>query len=168
MSKTYEEVIEQLQKESLAMVLYRNEEKKILIAKGPYWERYSLPCTRVTDSNAAYAYLNPILRKEFGINTQIKDYMELVRGFYKAEDGEYKNGNLICFLGEEYYDYPGKPNLEPEPEIFSEAQYVTLDELMALYEEEKVTEYTMYYALRLKEKEDGETVAPDEQEEPTE
>lgn len=148
--KPYEEIIEQLQKESLVFVVYHNDEGKFLIAKGPYFDRHSLPCTRVTDNNAAYAYLNPILQKEFGINTRIKDYVELVRGFYK-EENEYKIGNFICFLGEEYYEYPGKPNLTPNPEIFSDAKYVTLDEAKELYSQGQITEYTMYYLMRVHE-----------------
>ena len=149
--KPYEEIIEQLQKESLVFAAYYNDEGKLLIAKGPYFKRYSLPAVRVTDSDSTYTYLNPILQKEFGINAYIKDYIELVRGFYKAEDGEYKLGNFICFFANEYYDYPGKPNLTPNPEIFSEAKYVTYEELIQMYERDEVTEYTMYYAGRVKE-----------------
>lgn len=148
--KPYEEIIAELQKESLLFVAYHNDEGKILIAKGPYFKRFSLPAVRVTKPDASYTFLNPILRKEFGINTYIKDYIELVRGFYKAEDGQYKLGNLICLFAKEYYDYPGKPNLTPEPEIFSEAKYVTYEELIQMYERDEVTEYTMYYASRIK------------------
>ena len=149
--KPYEEIIEQLQKESLAFVVYHNNEGKILIAKGPFFKRFSLPAVRVTKSDATYSFLNPILRKEFGINTYIRDYIELVRGFYKTEEG-YKLGNFICFFANEYHDYPGKPNLTPEPEIFSEAKYVTHEELIQMYENDEVTEYTMYYVGRVQEK----------------
>lgn len=150
--KPYDEIMEQLMKESLAFAAYINEENKFLIAKGPYFDRFSLPCTKVTNSEtSAYAYLNPILRKEFGINARIKDYLELVRGFYKIND-EYKIGNLICFFCEEYYEYPGKPNLTPEPEIFSEAKYVSFDEAKELYSRGEITEYTMYYLSRIQEK----------------
>lgn len=148
--KSYEEIVEQLQKESLALVVYHNNEGKILIAKGPYFKRFSVPAVRIVKADASYTYLNPVLRKEFGINTYIKDYVELVRGFYKTEEG-YKLGNLICFFANEYHDYPGKPNLTPEPEIFSEAKYVTYEELIAMYERDEVTEYTMYYASRIEE-----------------
>lgn len=150
--KPYEEIIEELQKESLVFAAYYNDEGKVLIAKGPYFKRFSLPAVRVTQPDATYSYLNPILRKEFGINTYIKDYIELVRGFYKAEDGQYKLGNFICFFANEYHDYPGKPELTPEPEIFSEAKYVTHEELIQMYENDEVTEYTMYYVGRVQEK----------------
>lgn len=148
--KPYEEIMEQLQKESLVFVLYYNEENKLLISKGPAFDRYSIPYTRVTNPDASYAYLNPILQKEFGINTCIKDYVELVRGFYKTDDG-YKLGNMICFLSEEYKDYPGKPDLEAKPEVFSEAKYVTYEELVNMYEQGEVTEYTMYFVSRVQE-----------------
>lgn len=147
----YEEIIEQLQKESLIFAAYQNDEGKLLIAKGPYFKRFSLPAVRVTDQFSSYTYLNPVLQKEFGVNIYIKDYIELVRGFYKGEDGEYKLGNFVCFFGKEYHNYPGKPDLTPEPEIFLEAKYVTLEELTAMYENDEVTEYTMYYASRIKE-----------------
>lgn len=149
--KPYEQIIEQLQKDSLVLVVYANEEGKFLIAKGPYFNNFSLPCTKVTGTNSAYAYLNPILQKEFGINTRILDYVELVRGFYK-ENTELKIGNLICFLGEEYYEYPGKPNLTPNPEIFSESKYVTLEEANEMYKRGEINEYAMYYLHRVEEK----------------
>lgn len=138
------EVAQKLQKDSIAMALYRNSEGKFLICKTPYFNQYTLPCTPIDESQSVTYFLNPILENEFNIVPMITDYIETTRGVY-LKDGILSLGNIICI---KYKDYSRALNTIDsnimDSIIYNEKQYITYEQALDLYKTNQLSTYSMY------------------------
>lgn len=138
------EVAQRLQKDSIAMALYRNKEGKFLICKTPFFHQYTLPCTPIDDSQSVNYFLNPILEEEFNIVPIITDYIETTRGIY-LKNNKLSLGNIICI---KYTDYDNILNTVDknimDSVIYTEKQYVTYEEVLELYNNNQINSYSMY------------------------
>lgn len=138
------EVVQKLQKDSIAMALYRNSEGKFLICKTPFFNQYTLPCTPIDESQSVTYFLNPILEQEFNIVPMITDYIETTRGIY-LKNNKLSLGNIICI---KYKDYSRMLKAVDEnimdSIIYTEKQYITYEQALELYNSNKINSYSMY------------------------
>lgn len=146
-----EEALKNLKRDGLIFGVYISEDNKILICKTPFFHQLSLPCVKLNEGEDISYQFDPMFRNEFQITPEIKQYLELTRGFYE-ENNIGKNGNFICLHIEEYAEYPlkKKPMLKPSGN-YSEMQYITYEEALELYHKNEITNYSMFYIFRIKE-----------------
>ena len=138
------EVVKKLQKNALAMALYKNKEDKYLICKTPYFNQFTLPCIPVDETKSITYFLNPILEEEFNIVPMITNYLETIRGVYLKET-YLTIGNILCI---QYKDY--KSEIQSKDEnitnsiIYTEKQYISYEQALQLYSTNKLNPYSMY------------------------
>lgn len=138
------EVAQKLQKDSIAMALYRNSEGKFLICKTPFFNQYTLPCTPIDESQSITYFLNHILEEEFNLVPMITNYIETTRGIY-FKNNKLSLGNIICI---KYTDYNKLLNTVDknimDSVIYTEKQYITYEQALDLYNNNKINTYSMY------------------------
>lgn len=137
------EVAQKLQKDSIAMALYRNQEGKFLICKTPFFNQYTLPCTPIDETQSITYFLNPMLEIEFHLVPMITDYIETTRGIYLKE-GKLSLGNIICIKYKDYKNPLQQENNLSESSVYTEKQYITYQQAIELYNSKELSEYAMY------------------------
>lgn len=138
------EVVQKLQKNAIALGLYRNREGKFLICKTAFFNQYTLPCIIVNEKQSVTYFLNPVLEKEFNLVPMISNYMETTRGVY-YKDKALTLGNIICIKYEDYdTSFVNKDTNILDSLEYKEKQYVTYEEAVKLYKANKLSSYSMY------------------------
>lgn len=138
------EVVKKLQKNALAMALYKNKEGKYLICKTPYFNQFTLPCITVDETKSITYFLNPILEEEFNIVPMITNYLETIRGIYLKET-YLTIGNILCIQYKDYKtEIPSKDENITNSIIYTEKQYISYEQALQLYSTNKLNSYSMY------------------------